>query len=562
MRHWTIKNKKIKVSGDQVHYLSYHQLQGFLWKGKDLYIPLTMDNITIILKQNPHNEKSDTYLPAFVQACIDLIDKSKTDKGKLKHLKSITFDIIDSYLPLVKHKSPKPFKNQKIGLQWLKKFNEHGQLWDMGTGKTRTAIEGFILKKSRGDITHCLVVCPVSMLDKWVDEIDKWSDYYGVALKGTRKQKIELLEEEWDFYIINFESLISLEQELLLKIDSSWLIIADETTKIKNPYANRSKALHKLGGLTDHKVILTGTPITQHGFDIFSQFLFLDNGKTFGLNYDNFINRYYWKQGYNLKAKPGALEGISNLIQDKTTRFRKSECIDIPEKMYDIRKIQLSDYTREVYEQMVKWCITQIENQSEKSGEVRAPVILTQLLRLSQITSGFVKDEFGKIVDFEEQPKLDALQDIFESGNGNKFLVWARFQYDVEKIMELCKTLNINSVDLYGETNKNIRTSNIHAFQYDPHCKVLVGTAGTGGLGIELTAADTIIYYSNSYSLEHRLQSEDRVHRAGLDHKVLYIDLLADKTIDIAIYQILRQKKAIADIITKDNLLSAAGGIA
>lgn len=561
MRYWTIKNKKIKVSGDQVHYLPYHTLEGYLWKGKDLFLPLTYNNIAKIFKHNPHNKKADTYMPAFVEACINLIDKTQTNKGKLKHLRKITFDNIDSYMPLVKHKGLKPFKNQRIGLEWIKRFTEHGQLWDMGTGKTRTAIEGFTLKRSKGIIDHCLVVCPVSMLDKWVDEINKWSDYSGIALTGTKQQKIESLEEEWDFYIINYESLVSLENELFAKINPYWLIIADETTKIKNPRANRSKALHKIGTLTDHKGILTGTPVTQHAYDVFSQFLFLDNGKTFGLNYDNFISKYYWKEGYKLEAKPGALEEISDLIQNKTTRFRKDECIDIPKKMYDIRKIKLTDYMREAYDKMVKWCITQIENQSEQSGEVRAPVILTQLLRLSQITSGFVKDEHGHIIDFEDQPKIEALKDIFESGNGNKFLVWARFQHDIEKIMELYKSMGISAVDLYGETNKNIRTSNIHAFQHDPHCKVLAGTAGTGGLGIELTAADIVVYYSNSYSLEHRLQSEDRVHRAGLTHKVLYIDLLADKTIDIAIYQILRQKKAIADIITKDNLLSVVGGI-
>lgn len=560
MRYWNLRNGKIKISGDQVNYLDYYEYEGSLWKGKDLLLPLTLHNITLILKKNPHNEKNDTYLPGFVQACINLIDKSKTQKGKLKHLRNITFNNIDSYLPLIKHKGLKPFKNQKIGLQWLKRFNEHGEFWDMGTGKTRTAIEGFTLKKSQGLVSHCLVVCPVSMLDKWVDEVHKWSNHFAIALKGTKQQKTELLEEEWDFYAINYESLESLEKKLYEKINSFWMIIADETTKIKNPSAQRTKALIKLGALIDHKVILTGTPVTQHAYDLFSQFLFLDNGKTFGLNYDKFISKYFWKDGYKLSAKHHAMEKISDLIQDKTTRFRKHECIDIPEKMYDIRKIHLTDYMREVYEQMVKWCITQIENQAERSGEVRAPIILTQLLRLSQITSGFVADEHGKIVDFEDQPKLDALQDVFESGNGNKFLVWARFQHDIEKIMKLCKTMGINAVDLYGETDRNVRTANIRTFQNDPHCKVLTGTPSTGGLGIDLTAADTVIYYSNSYSLEHRLQSEDRVHRAGLTHKVLYIDLLADKTIDIAIYQILRQKKAIADIITKDSIYNITEG--
>ena len=164
MRFWTIKNKRIKVYGDQVFYLPRYKYEGSLFKDKDLFLPLTYNNVEIILKDNPHNEKSDTYLPVFVQACIDLIDKSKTDKGKLKHLRSITFNNIDTYLPLVKHKNPKPFKNQKIGLEWIKRFDNHAQLWDMGTGKTRTAIEGFALKRTKGMISKALVVCPVIVI--------------------------------------------------------------------------------------------------------------------------------------------------------------------------------------------------------------------------------------------------------------------------------------------------------------------------------------------------------------------------------------------------------------
>lgn len=562
MRVWKVKDGLIEVSGDQVRYLNFYSYAGYTWSGSKLYLPANIFNVEKILRDHKHDGKRDTFTPAFVQLCLKTIDQERTKKGKLRHLKEITIENVDSLMPLIRHKEPRPFKNQKVGLHWMKKFPQHALLWEMGTGKTRSAIENFVQKKWVGKVSKVLVVCPVSMLCKWVDEVEKWSNFSAVALIGIKEKKIEMLEEDYDFYVINYESLVSLKKELLTKIDSSWMIVADETTKIKNPLAKRTKTLMQLAKLTEHKLILTGTPITQHAYDAYTQFLFLDNGKTFGLNYDRFIDEYFWRSSFKLIPKHRALEQISDKIYAKSTRFRKEECIDIPQKLYDIRKIELTPYIREKYEEMVKWCITQIQNQIEQSGEVRAPIILTQLLRLSQITSGFVVDEKQQIVDFEDQPKIEALKEIIEeSSNGNKILVWARFQHDVEKIMQLCKELEIKAVDLYGETDRNTRIKNISAFQNDPTCRILIGTAGTGGLGIDLTAAQTVVYYSNSYSLEQRLQSEDRTHRAGLQHKVLYIDLLANKTIDIAIYSILRQKKRIADIITKDNIWQVSRGI-
>ena len=563
MRYWGIKNNKIKVTGDQVRYSHYYAFQGAVFDHSILYIPVSAENILAIMKNHPHDKDKDVYSPAFVEAAMKCLDEFRTDKGKLRALSNINMKTIDNMPLLIKHKEPKPFKNQKIGLYWTKKFPEHGLMWEMGVGKTRTGVETFILKYQQSKVNKCLVICPVSMLYKWVDEVEKWSDFSAIALDGTRENKQELLNEDYDFYVINYESLTSLQAELLNKIDENWMIIGDETTKIKNPYAKRSKSAVQIANCTKHKIILTGTPVTQNAYDLFNQFQFLDGGETFGLNYDQFIDKYFWKSGFKVQPKYHALEQISDLIYKKCTRFRKEECIDIPEKIYDIRKVHLTPYMQEVYDAMVQYAIAQIQKQADQSGIVKAPIVLTQLLRLSQITSGFVVDVDGKVTDFEDQPKLKAVQDIMEESvknNGNKLLVWARFQHDVEKIMKLCKKLDIWSVDLYGEVDRQQREVNIKAFQTNNDCKVMVGTAGTGGFGIELTAANVVVYYSNSYSLEQRLQSEDRTHRAGLNHKIQYIDLLADKTIDVPIYKILKDKKKIADLVTRDSIFAITQG--
>jgi len=561
MRIWKVIDGHIEVEGDQLRYLPYYHIHGCLFKGQRLIIPLTKQNVDYILKEVPPG-KSDIYTPSFAEGCLKMLDQDKIAKGKLNYVKKISMDNINIFPLLVNHKGLKPFKNQKIGLQWTNKFDEHGLFWEMGTGKTRTGIETYINKRGKGLITKCLVVCPVSMLQKWIEEVEKWSEYSGVALAGTKEQKREYLEEDWDFYSINYESVLALKDELLERIDGSWLIIADEFTKIKNPGAQRTKALLEVAMKTKHKLMLSGTPVTQGPHDLFAPFLFLDNGKTFGYNYDNFIQEYFWRSGYRMELRYGALEKISDLVYQKGTRFRKNECLDIPAKSYDHRIITLTPYMREKYNEMVRWAITQIEAQQETSGAVKAPIVLTQLLRLSQITSGFVVDETGKIVDFEDQPKIEALKELIEEMDleTQKFIVWARFQHDVEKIFRLIYSMDIGVVELYGNTRPEIRVKNIKAFQTDPTVKALVGTAATGGFGIDLVEATTIVYYSNSYSLEQRLQSEDRSHRAGQNKKVTYIDLLAEKTIDVSIYKILRAKKKIADVVTKDNIYSITAG--
>ena len=307
--------------------------------------------------------------------------------------------------------------------------------------------------------------------------------------------------------------------------------------------------------MTKNKDILTCSPITQHAYDIFAPYLFLDNGDTFGLNYESFLNTYFWRDGYRLIAQRGCLEEISKKMYKSATRFRKKECIDIPDKVYAHRVVELPAYNKKKYDEMVQWCITQIN----ESQYVTAPVILTQLLRLSQITSGFVVDITKQEVNFEDNPKLEALRDIFEESNGSSIIVWCRFQHDVRNISKLCESMKIPYVELYGETKPDERTKNIKTFQ-DGIAKVIIGTAGTGGHGIDLTAATIVVYYSNSYSLEQRIQSEDRAHRAGQRNQVTYIDILCKSTIDYSIYKILREKKKVSDIVTRDNIFNMTMG--
>jgi len=528
-----------------------------LWKHGKYYFAIGPENLLKIFKNFPESEINKWTLK-FKILLVKTIEEFFDKVSLRKELDQVTLQTVDEYIKNklnnkypIETKENNAFKNQKLGLLYTTNFMPFALLWEMGTGKTRTAIETFIFYKQRGAIDKCLIVCPLSVINNWENEIYKWSNCSFTILRGTKEEKLSLLEnEETDFYITNYEALLTFGEILHQWVNESTMIVADESTKVKNYNAKRTKELIKLGKYTKYKMIMTGTPITQHAYDLFAPFLFLDNGESFGLSYQKFLWKYFHQNGYKLIPYRDSLEKISNKMYFKGLRFLKKDCIDIPEKIYVQRIVELPEYNKKKYEEMKNYAITEIEN----SEKVTAAIILVQLLRLSQITSGFVKDELGQEINFTENPKLDCLEEIFDETNEEKIIVWTRFHRDVENISGLCKKKQIKTVSLYGDIKPEERNKNIEKFQNEPEIKVLIGTPGTGGLGINLTAANIVIYYSNSYSLQERLQSEDRTHRAGQTNKVTYIDILCKNTIDIGISKILKAKKNLADIITRDNL--------
>lgn len=534
------------------------KLGQYIFKGNRFLYPNNIDIFGRILEKYPDGIQYNKYTPAFIMAAGECFDDMQRRSENLQWLRQITIENVEKYKDEdgnelqypVEQKNGKPFKNQFVGLMYTTSMMPFALLWEMGTGKTRTAIETYIYYRKKGKVDKCLVICPLSVMDNWEQEIEKWSDCTSEVLRGTKDDKLELLNRDMaDFIIMNYESVRVLEEPLHQWVDSGTMIIADESTKIKNPDAKRSKALIKLGFLTKYKIIMTGTPVTQYAHDLFTPFLFLDSGETFGLRYDSFIDKYFWKNGYRLVPNRDSLEQISNRMYTKSLRFLKKDCLDLPDKIYVDRYVELPEYNREKYNEMVRYAITEIEN----SERVTAAIILVQLLRLSQITSGFVVDVGHNAVNFTDNPKLDALEDILEETEG-KVIIWARFQQDVKNILAICGKLEMEAVSVWGEIPEQERSINVRKFQEDEKTRVIVGTPQTGGLGINLTAASTVIYYSNSYSLQDRLQSEDRTHRAGQINKVTYIDILCKNTIDIGIRKILKEKKNIADIVTRDNL--------
>jgi len=454
--------------------------------------------------------------------------------------------------------NPPPFKHQKICFNFLKR-NEAALFLEMGTGKTRIVIDALSYRIEKKQIKKFLYVCPISLIDNTLEEFGKFSpikdlDIVSVTGNGKHKRRI-LSDESHTGYIINYESLRPLIN-YLLKYNFD-CIVCDESSRIKNPFAKRSKALHILGQRAKYKYIMTGTPITETPIDIFSQYKFLDP-TIYGDSFYGFKAQYAIMGGYENHEVVGYknLEELNKKMYSIAIRFTKEDCLDLPEKVYETRKFELSKEEAALYKEMKDNLIIELKN----GDKITATILLTKMLRLSQITSGFLKNEEGKEIDIKKASKLNGLSELIEDiPDKKKIVIWCRFRHEIFAIQKLLSSKGISFVSFFGDTPQSERQAHIKEF-YNK-ARVFIGNPQTGGLGINLTCANYVIFYSNDYSLNQRLQAEDRTHRIGQKSKVTYVDLLAKGTIDEVIYKLLRDKKELAKTITKENFKGVLEGI-
>ena len=235
---------------------------------------------------------------------------------QVKDLKLENEDEIKALPDLIEKRVP-DFLHQKIASRYAYYLPQCGLLEEQGLGKTKTAIETFVAKKEEGIVDRCLVIGPLSVINRngWYKQIKLYAPehYTATFVRGKPEEKIELIngdKSEYDFYLLNYEGIANIKDDLLSWVDDRTMIILDESSKIKNFHANRTKNCIALGQLTPHKMILTGTPITQNAHDIFSQFYFLDNGDTFGTSYEKFLDKFFKKQGFKYYISKKNLEQI------------------------------------------------------------------------------------------------------------------------------------------------------------------------------------------------------------------------------------------------------------
>ena len=262
------------------------------------------------------------------------------------------------------------------------------------------------------------------------------------------------------------------------------------------------------------------------------------------------IERNFGGRRVQLIGSYKRLDELSDSIKKFSYRVLKEDCLDLPEKVYTRREVDLTDEQNKAYSTMKSAALASL-----KGKMATAPHVLTQMMRLHQITCGHLKNDDDTITEIKNN-RLKELINLLDEVEG-KVIIWANYVYDIENIVKtIQKEFGDDSiVQYYGAIPAEQRQKNIEKFQ-DPKSSVrfFVGNPQTGGYGITLTCANTVVYYSNGYDLEKRLQSEDRAHRIGQKKAVTYVDLIAPKTVDEKIRKALRKKINIATEIMGEEL--------
>jgi SNF2 family DNA or RNA helicase len=467
----------------------------------------------------------------------------------------------------------KPYAHQLTALEKSWNRETYAYFMEMGTGKTKVLIDNAAMLYDKGKINGILIVAPKGVVGTWYNQelpahlpthIENVSVLWQSNITKEQSRKLGTLfktGEELHILIMNVEAFSTTKGvDFAAKFLASHntLMAIDESTTIKNPQAKRTKNIIKLSERAKYRRIMTGSPVTKNPLDLFSQCYFLD---PFHLNHESYYSfrmRYAVMKTANIAGRKIQLvSGFRNLgelsekLKPFSYRVLKEDCLDLPDKIYMKRQINLSPDQHKLYDQMKKEALAILNG--KKVTTVNA---LTQLMRLHQITCGHFTSDDGSTQPIKNN-RIDELMDVLEEIEG-KAIIWAHYQYDITNIIkEVEKVHGPGSVvDYYGLTPQDERQPNIKKFQSDPKCRFMVGTPSTGGYGITLTAANTVIYYSNGYDLEKRLQSEDRAHRIGQQKSVTYVDILADETVDEKIVKSLRKKINIASEVLGEELKS------
>ena len=465
----------------------------------------------------------------------------------------------------------KPYKHQLTALEKSWNRETYAYFMEMGTGKTKVLIDNAAMLYDKGKIDGLLIVAPKGVVGTWYnqelpthlpDHIENVTVLWQANITKSQSHKLGTLfktGEELHILIMNVEALSTQKGTAFASkflLSHNTLMVIDESTTIKNPSAKRTKNILSLSQRAKYRRIMTGSPVTKNPLDLYSQCEFLDPYLLDFSSYYAFRNRYAEMKTLHVHGRSiqvvdkfKNLGELSDQLKGFSYRVLKEDCLDLPDKNYTKRQISLTPDQGKIYTQMKETALATLNGK-----QVTTVNVLTQLMRLQQITCGHFTADDGTTQAIKNN-RLSELMGVLEEIEG-KAIIWAHYQYDIKTILNSIEQIHGpgSVVDYYGLTPQSERQQNRDAFQNDPKVRFLVGTPQTGGYGITLTAANTVIYFSNGYDLEKRIQSEDRAHRIGQKKSVTYVDIIAEDTVDEKIVKALRNKINIASKIMGEEL--------
>ena len=465
-----------------------------------------------------------------------------------------------------------PYEHQLHALGASHNKENFALFMEMGTGKSKVLVDNIAMLYDKGKINAALIVAPKGVYRNWerqeipthmpehiVYNVVTWSP---VTTKKQQNENMKLFKhgDQLTIFLMNIEAFstkkgLDIAQRFLLAHQT--LMAIDESTTIKSPTARRTKNVLKLRNYAKDRRILTGSPVTKSPLDLYTQCYFLDpfyldfsSYYTFRNRYASMVDRNVGSHSFKLVTGYVRLDELNDKLNKFSYRVLKEDCLDLPDKVYMKRFVAMTPEQTKLYEEMKKHALAELDGKMTSAASA-----LAQMVRLHQITCGHLATDDGEVTQVKNN-RIDELLDVIEEVNG-KVIIWAIYRHDIRQIENtLAEKYGKDSVkSFYGDTADSDRQDIVNAFQdRESNLRFFVGNPRTGGYGLTLTASHTVVYYSNSYDLEIRLQSEDRAHRIGQKEKVTYVDLISEKTIDEFIVKNLRAKINLATKVLGEDL--------
>lgn len=541
--------------------------------------------------------------------------------GEIQLKKKVEFLQSDAYYELTDYSPKLPLmSHQKKAFELHRICKGSANYGEMGSGKSASAVCALHWYIETGKTKYCLIVCPKSVIKSWEEQIQMFSNLSFIAIEGTKDERAKKLKQEKNIYIINYEGTWRMEEELIKKGFNA--MVCDEAHRIKNTQSSQSKACYAIGDTVEYRIALTGSPVLNSPIDAFGVMRYVDS-TVFGESFYAFRNKYFLNVGNENSPIPifvprnNSEKEISDKMYTRAVRVLKEECLDLPPAVHAPNRIvPLSEEQDKAYRDLQEKLCAELAG----NKQIKISHVLTLMLKLNQITSGWLKDpETGEIHYFKSNPKFDELIEVVEEAGNQSIIIWAYYKADMKLITNYfgrcqqchelvnnvkskecpkCRTpIRYRCSEIQGSTKH--RYAEMAKFRFNPEERMrqrekMVANGATkqelranlgdlledgseppqtniiclqcvaGSEGIQLQKAQVAIWFSRNWSLKDWIQAQARNHRVGQTKNVTYINIVAqmqngEDTVDQRIVNALQRKEDLSKRINKDDLKFLTG---